>query len=291
VAVSVGCRVSQVSAGVRTPLPVIALYPSFEPARKERMGPYTLDVAMNGAMEPGRFPVVVISHGSGGAPFTHRLLGAFLAREGFVVLLPEHPGNNRSDNSLANTEAILEQRPRDVRAAVDWAASADGFGEAADATRVGIVGHSLGGYTALALAGGHPMAFAHETSGKVPRAVVVAPDDRVAALVLFAPATPWFMAPGALSDVRVPILLLTAEHDPHTPAEHASWLLEGLPRGVGIEHRVVQGAGHYSFLAPFPSEMSRPGFPPSQDPPGFDRVAFHDALYPEVAAFLGRCLV
>ena len=289
-AVSVGCRLGQVSPAARDAFPVFALYPSYAPEKPHRLGPYTLDVAVDGAMEPGRFPVVVISHGSGGAPLTHRLLAAHLAREGFIVLLPEHPGNNRNDNSLANTATILEQRPRDLRAVLDWSASADGFAGAADATRVGVLGHSLGGYTALALVGGRPRAFAHETPERTARAIHVEPDDRVAAVVLLAPATPWFMAGGALHDVQVPVLMLTAEHDPHTPAEHATILLEGLPPEAWVEHRVVANAGHFSFLAPFPPEMATPGFPPAQDPPGFDRTAFHETLYRDVSEFFRRVL-
>ena len=63
-----------------------------------------------------------------------------------------------------------------------------------------------------------------------------------------------------------------------------------LPATTPVDRRVVEGAGHYSFLAPFPPERTNPGFPPSQDPPGFDRVAFHDLLYPEIGAFLDRHL-
>jgi predicted dienelactone hydrolase len=252
------------------------------------MGPYELTVAMDGPPSGGPWPVVVISHGSGGSPLTHRELGLHLARAGFLVLMPEHPRNNRHDNSLANSSAILEQRPRDVRAAISWATSADGFGEWADTRRVQIVGHSLGGYTALALAGGRPLAFAHESADGIAGPVPVEHDLRVSAVVLFAPAAPWFREEGSLDDVRAPILMLTAEHDPYTPAGHGALIAARVPDPALLEHRVVRGAGHFSFLAPFPAAMTNPAFPPSQDPPGFDRPAFHAALYPEVAAFLTR---
>ena len=270
-------------------MPVLVLYPALTPATQVRRGPYTLDVAIEGEWLPGAHPLVVISHGSGGAPLTHRGLALHLARAGYVVLVPEHPGNNRNDNSLRGTATLLARRPRHVHALLEWAATAPELLGHVDTSRIGIVGHSIGGYTGLALAGGRPTALADETRDRVPRVVEVTPDPRVAALVLLAPATPWFMASGALADVTVPILMITGDLDTQTPPLHARIVVEGAS-AAEVTHRAEPGAAHYSFLAPFPPQMVTPAFLPSQDPPGFDRVAFHAALYPEVEAFLTRHL-
>ncbi len=48
------------------------------------------------------------------------------------------------------------------------------------------------GYTALALAGGEPTAFEHETANGQRRAVTVVHDARIRALVLMAPAAAWY---------------------------------------------------------------------------------------------------
>lgn len=285
-----GCRVVQVPAAhLAAPVSLVVLYPAVSIEAPTPLGPYVVDVALDGVAAAGPWPVVVISHGSGGSGLTHRDLGRHLARRGFLVLLPEHPGNNREDNHLAHTAAILEQRPRDVAAALDWAGSPAGHPWEADLRHVGIVGHSLGGYTALALAGGRPTAFARETPDGRPHAIAVTPDPRVAALVLFAPAAPWFLADDSLASVRTPTLMLTGEHDRLT-GDHGELIAARLPATTPLRHRVVEGAGHFSFLAPFPPDRTNPAFPPSQDPPGFDRVAFHATLYPEVRAFLERHL-
>jgi predicted dienelactone hydrolase len=81
--------------------------------------------------------------------------------------------------------------------------------------------------------------------------------------------------------------MLTAEHDEHTPPWHGEIVVTGV---ADVEHRVVPGAGHYSFLTPFPEGVASPAFPPSQDPEGFDRPAFHTALNAEVLTFLRRVL-
>ncbi len=40
----------------------------------------------------------------------------------------------------------------------------------------------------------------------------------------------------------------------------------------------------------FPAARVHPDFPPSQDPPGFDRARFHEEMNAEIAGFLARHL-
>lgn len=103
-----------------------------------------------------------------------------------------------------------------------------------------------------------------------------------------APAAVWYREEGALSEIDVPILLLAAEKDKYAPYFHSQIILDGLPDHADIEHRVVDNAGHFSFLSPFPAKMSGPAFIPAHDPPGFDRAHFHKTLNAEVLDFLHR---
>jgi len=289
--VTVGCRalnVEDVVQGARVPVQI--LYPSRAPERLEQFGPYPLAIATDAPVEGERLPLVVISHGTGGSPWTYRGMAVHLARAGFVVALPEHPGNNRSDNSLANTAANLENRPRHVRLVLDAVFGDAQLGKRLSPSGVGVVGHSMGGYTALAVAGGRPSSFPNESPDGQARTIPVVRDPRVRALVLLAPASPWFMAEGALAGVDLPILMRTAERDEHTPAMHAEIILRGVPDPRRIDHRVVPNAGHFSFQSPFPPAMTRPEFPPSQDPAGFDRAAFQPVLHAEILAFLRSSL-
>lgn len=286
-----GCRaldVADVVQGARVPTWV--LYPTRAPEQVERFGPYSLAVATGAPAAGEGLPLVVISHGNNGSPWTYRGMAAHLARAGFVVALPEHPGNSRSDGSLAGTAANLENRPRHVRLVLDALFADEHLGPRLSRSGAGVIGHSIGAYTALAVAGGRPSAFPHEVPDGQARAVPVARDPRVRALVLLAPASPWFMAEGALAGVDVPILMRTGELDAHTPAMHAEIVLRGLPDPRRVDHRVVPGAGHFSFQSPFPPAMTRPEFPPSQDPPGFDRLGFQPVLHAEILAFLRASL-
>ena len=114
-------------------------------------------------------------------------------------------------------------------------------------------------------------------------------NPRVRALVLLAPAVFWFAPPASLAHIRIPILMFSGEHDDITPAGQAEIVRDGVAEGM-LEHRVIQGAGHFSFQSVFPLALTRPDFAPSQDPPGFDRAAFQPVLHAEIAAFLRRCL-
>jgi len=267
------------------------LYPTMAPEQEHRHGPYALDVAEGADCEGRDLPLVAISHGNGGSAWTHRTTARALVHAGFVVALLEHPGNCRTDNSLAFTEENLTRRPRQLRRVIDAAFAADGIGDRL-APDVGVMGHSIGAYTALALAGGKPTSLAAESSDHRARPIEVTRDPRVAALALLAPATIWYREEGALEDVDVPVLMRAGEHDPHAPVmPHVDIVVDGLPDRGRVDHAVVPGAGHFAFQSVFPSAMTRPEFPPSQDPPGFDRAAYLDVLDTELVTFFRKHLV
>ncbi len=252
--------------GVR--VPVTLLYPSRTRGEAVRFGPYEIVGARDAAPDGDRMPLVAVSHGTGGSPYVYRDLAAHLARAGFAVALVVHPGNNRDDDRLAHTVQNLEDRPRHLRLALD-AAYADALvGPHLQPGAVAVVGHSMGGYTALAVAGGRPMSSPYDAPSGPPRPVPVTPDARVRALVLLAPATVWYAHEGALAEVRAPILLRTAEKDELAPPFFGDLVVRGVPDAARVEHAVVPGAGHFAFLTPFPPHMARPGFLPAQDPAG-----------------------
>lgn len=266
--------------------PMWIMYPTGTAEQTVQLGPYPTELASDAEVLEGTFPLVLISHGTGSTPFAYRMLAQHLARNGFIVGMPEHPFNNRNDNSLEGTMQNLANRPRHIRMAIDWFFENEGFAEKVIPNDVSVIGHSLGGYTALAAAGGDPTSFPHESPDGQSQRIEVTPDPRIQSLVLLAPASVWFQSEEALRMINIPILILDAEKDPFTPAFHAQIIMNGVADRDKVQYRTVQNAGHFSFLSPFPASMVSPSFPPSQDPPGFDRIQFQEELYAEITRFL-----
>jgi predicted dienelactone hydrolase len=284
---AVGCRAMAVVDPVQgAPIPLHLLYPSPDAARPEKFQRYTLEVARDGTVAGAGLPLVAISHGKTGTPWGYHGLAMHLALAGFCVAMIEHPGDSRADASLDGTPANLANRPRHVRLAIDAALAHPAIGPSLAGDRAAVIGHSIGGYTALAAAGGRPMALPDQTPDGLARPVPVEPDERIRAIVLLAPALPWFMAHGALADVAVPVLVRTGAEDTLSPPYFVERILSGLPSTTPIDYRVVPGAGHFAFFGPIPPELVGPGFPPSIDPPGFVRDAYLPVLFGEVEAFL-----
>jgi predicted dienelactone hydrolase len=146
-----------------------------------------------------------------------------------------------------------------------------------------MIGHSMGGCTALAVAGAVPWSKEREQ-------INVTHDERVKAIVLFAPATAWFQHPDSFKKVNLPIFVFSAEHDTFTPYWQADLIKQKANSPALVTVKTVKNAGHLSFLAPFPQNMRNKNYLPSQDPHGFDREAFHETLKVEALRFFNKQL-
>jgi predicted dienelactone hydrolase len=259
------------------------LYPSTDKSQDIKIGPYSIRACPDGKIANGKFPLVVISHGGGGYHLLYRVVAQHLAQNGYVVAMPEHYGNNRNNNSLEGQKNNLTLRTRHIRLVIDTLLCDPELMEYIDSRQIFMIGHSMGGCTALAIAGAVPWSREREQ-------IEVSNDDRVKALVLFAPAAAWYQHPDALNRVNLPIAVFSAEHDTLTPYWQADLIKQNIKNPTLVNIITVKNAGHLSFLAPFPENMRSKNFPPSQDPDGFDREAFHATLKVQVLDFFSKQL-
>ncbi|MBD2611153.1 alpha/beta hydrolase [Nostoc punctiforme FACHB-252] len=109
--------------------------------------------------------VIVISHGLGLDSSNFQYLASHLASYGFAVVVPNHPGSdttkspsllNKHTNELAQPSEF-QDRPLDITYILNQLEKANQFDSRfknrLNVQHVGVFGQSLGGYTALALAG------------------------------------------------------------------------------------------------------------------------------------------
>ncbi|MEM8555372.1 MAG: dienelactone hydrolase family protein [Pseudomonadota bacterium] len=108
----------------------------------------------NAPWADGELPLVMLSHGAGLAGRAEAMgwIAASLAEAGFVVAAPTHPGNTGRDRSAEETMKLW-LRPSDVSAALDALEDREDLAARLDFNRVGALGLSMGGNTALLLAG------------------------------------------------------------------------------------------------------------------------------------------
>ncbi|TVQ08986.1 MAG: alpha/beta hydrolase [Leptolyngbya sp. DLM2.Bin27] len=111
------------------------------------------------------FPLVVISHGLGGTSASFTYLAEYLAERGIAVVAIEHTGSNDQQlfalmtgqsGAVVQDEEFL-RRPREVSFTLNTLTSLNTRSSPLqgrlDLNRVGVLGQSFGGYTALAVGG------------------------------------------------------------------------------------------------------------------------------------------
>jgi len=270
--------------------------PCAEPAGEIKVGRSVIAGVQGCKMPAGRYPLIVMSHGSGGSYLSHHDTAAALADAGFVVAAINHVGDNAQDRSRQGYLSIFSTRPREMRRLIDYMTVAWPDRAALDAEKIGFFGFSRGGYTGLVLAGAVPdlragLATCADSpslpmcrdiaAGKVPQQPYPA-DARIKAAVI---ADPLNVFPGdALKRVAVPIQLWASAQggDGVSPAS-----VESVRQGLGAtpDYQVAAGAGHFAFLAPCSTDQasSLPGI--CRDGEGFDRQAFHRDLNARIVGF------
>lgn len=275
------------------PLAVLVWYPSEAAEQPWQAGPWPIAATQGAPVAPGqRFPVILFSHGGGpggGNPLLHRDLGAHLARGGFITVMPAH----------GNEPPRLVLRPQQLGRALAATLADPRFSAAADPARLGAIGFSLGGATALITAGAAPdypryAAYCRQhpedigpceggggTDAPAPSAGA-APALPLRALVLLDPLAALFGSPG-LAGLTMPVLLYRPAHSGVIrPEGNAMALAAALPRAP--EQAVVPG-NHWVFVDPCPPPLVVEAVV-CRDAPGVDRAAIHQQIEERIAAFL-----
>jgi predicted dienelactone hydrolase len=158
----------------------------------------------------GTVPLIVFSHGYTGCGLQSIFLTEELARHGYVVAAPDHRdaalchtgtskrGDQKSAppkqaaifNPDAWNDTTRKDRREDIEAVIDGLLADGEFGNVINAGKIGLAGHSLGGYTVVGMAGGWPTWL----------------DERVRAVLALSPYVMPFQVKKTLGEVHVPLM-------------------------------------------------------------------------------------
>ena len=145
------------------PLSWAAWYPAADDAADQELRPsdttaawFSYRPAARGAAlsrTGARYPIVMLSHGTGGAAMHLDWLARALAGRGFVVVGVDHHGNTSAEPYRAEGFLAWWERARDLTVLLDALAAHGEFDGRIDLDRAFVVGYSLGGCTAAGLLG------------------------------------------------------------------------------------------------------------------------------------------
>jgi predicted dienelactone hydrolase len=286
--------ITRITVQDMVPFDALVAYPTDAAEAPFQSGPFTIQASRDAPIAATKiFPVLLLSHGNGrsaGTSVAFRDLIAALARQGFIVIAPFHPG----------TSLPLQARPRQLHQALDQVLADQRFAAHADRARLGVIGFSFGGAVALIAAGarpnlGHLVAYCRDRTDDPMACDGLDPNEAsqgipaqsadvlpVKALVLLEPFGAVFSRE-TLTAVRVPVLLYRAERSKLGAEGNIFALAAALPVPPRLE--TIPG-GHFVFFDPCPPAVEKEAVAVCTDDADVDRATIHRRLETEIADFL-----
>ncbi|WP_340612050.1 alpha/beta hydrolase family protein [Xenorhabdus bharatensis] len=216
-------------------------------------------------------PLILISHGFGGSWKNQAWLASALSRHGYIVAAPNHPGTTTQNMNRKVAQDMLE-RPNDISRTLTYLLSDQAFSAAINPQKIGIVGHSYGGWTAIELIGGQFSASQFEQSCQTYPFLESCEtyqqqmegldndsdyfkldkdmrDSRISAAFIFDLGLARGFTPNSLANIKVPTLVVSAgDFNKGLPAElESQYLIQHMPSHT-TEYISLDKATHFSFF-------------------------------------------
>ncbi|WP_305817448.1 alpha/beta hydrolase family protein [Photobacterium leiognathi] len=226
-------------------------------------------VIKDAKIQSGTFPVILLSHGYRGNWRNQNWLATKLASQGYIVAAVDHPGTTSFDQSPKQAAKWWE-RPQDVSRVLDYLLSEAPWKQSAIADNVSAIGHSLGGWTVMQLAGAKIDRQTFEANCLVypnPRTCGLAEelgldkiqdeepdqkdlsDPRIRRVVSLDLGLARSFSVDSLNDIKVPTLILAAGIDigDIPQASESGYIAEHMPL-KSRRYKVYEKATHFSFI-------------------------------------------
>ncbi|WP_208351886.1 alpha/beta hydrolase family protein [Pseudaestuariivita rosea] len=265
------------------------------------------------AVKEGSYPLVLLSHGSGGNMDGLGWLSSELANRGIMVLAVNHPGSTSGDSSPRRS-ILLDDRAADISEALDHILADPTFGPKIDQSRIVSVGFSLGGTTVLTLAGARlERDLYRDYCARLPDAEDCVffkkggvdfdnlpeswtndmSDPRLTAAIAVDPGMTYAIAPQTAATMTLPIMVLSLGGPgllwkATDVGPTGSNLMANLPNGT---RQTVTQANHFSFLGLCKPEgaailVEEKDDPVCNDPAGSDRSNAHKQAIEKITGFI-----
>ena len=212
--------------------------------------------------EPGPYPVIVFSHGAGGSQSCCEGLTRHWATFGYVTLQPTHEDSTVQRRNAGEEDinflvavrdalkkpALWQSRPKDISFVLDslpvLQKRIPALNGKMDVERIGVGGHSMGAFTADAIAGALVNLPNHPATNFA--------DPRVKAVVLLSPQGPgeFGLVAHSWDHVTLPLLSMTGSLDLGAENHGPDWKKIPFERSQpGAKYHVfIEGANHMSFI-------------------------------------------
>lgn len=274
-AAAVGFQEVVLDAKGARPIPVALWYPTHEQNGAVSIGEnavfYGEQAILQAQPSADTHALILLSHGYRGSWRNLNWLGAALAAQGYIVAAPNHPGTTTINTDPVQA-AALWQRPHDVSRVIDALLQDPGMAGSVDAQRIAAMGHSLGGWTVLALAGArfnvaqlanecwqHPELAVCRLQAELglnrPELEQNMQDPRVRAIVSLDLGLARGFLAESLSTLTVPTLVIAAGTDigDMPVALESGYLADLLPQASNT-FLVIPDAAHFSMM-----QLCKPG--------------------------------
>jgi predicted dienelactone hydrolase len=254
-------------------------------------------------------PLVMFSHGRGSNGLYYAWFGEALASRGYIVAALNHYRANTYDSTIAYLANKLWQRPRDIGLTISFLLSDPFWAKAIDASRIGVAGHSQGGFTALWVGGARIdpekyLAFQRgwRNNQMVPEYLrntlpldagpaLDVHDKRVKAVFAMAPGIvqAFGMDAAGLQQLQVPTYITVGAGDTQAPPrDNAEFAARHVPRA---ELYVIPGRVDHDIFVNECNDDGKNEFPQACiDAPGVDRGRIHALIAEEALRFFGASL-
>ncbi|TDO95774.1 alpha/beta hydrolase family protein [Marinomonas balearica] len=275
----------------------------------------------NAAPKLDRYPLVLLSHGYHGNWRNLNWLATRLVQQGYLVAAVDHPGTSSFRHDKIDAEQWWE-RPVDISRLLTWLQKESDWQASIDDSNISVIGHSLGGWTVMLLAGAtvdyasmrqyhdkHPSPLVESVSEEMRFDIAkplnrVLTDRRIQSFVSLDLGGAHSFSDESLEQINRSVLVLSAGIDIGALSveggaidylsedKESGHIARKLPRD-SVQYKVYPEATHFSFVQLckpnayqiLEEELSGDGII-CLDGTIKTREQMHDAIYRDVSVFL-----